>query len=144
MLRYRVRVHFCVRELRLVALEVDLEISPRRESASAYIAFERFLPWKIEKIKLATSQENMSSGFATRQDSNWPAQIHRLASLEILHASSMPVGIILSRLRGCAGWSASLLFAYEISRFSHDVAHYLFLVCFFLYIYFCLYSFCFN
>ena len=40
-------------------------------------------------------------------------------------------GIILSRqrttnalirLRGCAGWSASLLFAYGINRFSHDVA----------------------
>ena len=41
-------------------------------------------------------------------------------------------GIILSRqrttkalirLRGCAGWSAPLLFAYCINRFSHDVAH---------------------
>ena len=40
-------------------------------------------------------------------------------------------GIILSgqrttktliRLRGCTGWSASLLFAYGINRFSHDVA----------------------
>ena len=40
-------------------------------------------------------------------------------------------GIILSRhqttkmlrLRGCAGWSATLLFAYSINRFSHDVAY---------------------
>ena len=41
-------------------------------------------------------------------------------------------GIILSRqrttkaqfrLRGCAGWSAPLLFAYGKSRFSHAVAH---------------------
>ena len=41
-------------------------------------------------------------------------------------------GIILSRqritktlirLRGCAGWSASLFFAYGINMFSHDVAH---------------------
>ena len=30
---------------------------------------------------------------------------------------------VLIRLRGCAGWSASLLFAYGINRFSHDVAH---------------------
>ena len=44
-------------------------------------------------------------------------------------------GIILSmqrttkaliRLRGCAGWSAPLLFAYGINRFSHDVAHLVF------------------
>ena len=27
----------------------------------------------------------------------------------------------LVRLRGCAGWSAPLLFAYSINRFSHDV-----------------------
>ena len=30
---------------------------------------------------------------------------------------------VLSSLRGCAGWSAPLLFAYWINRFSHDVAH---------------------
>ena len=30
---------------------------------------------------------------------------------------------MLIRLRGCAGWSAPLLFAYGINRFSHDVAH---------------------
>ena len=29
----------------------------------------------------------------------------------------------LIRLRGCAGWSAPLLFAYGKNRFSHDVAH---------------------
>ena len=50
-------------------------------------------------------------------------------SPEILHLAS--IGIILSkqqttkaliRQRGCAGWSAPLLFAYGKSRFSHDVA----------------------
>ena len=30
---------------------------------------------------------------------------------------------VLIRLRGCAGWSASLLFAYCINRFPHVVAH---------------------
>ena len=30
---------------------------------------------------------------------------------------------MLIRLHGCAGWSASLLFAYGKNRFSHDVAH---------------------
>ena len=28
----------------------------------------------------------------------------------------------LIRLRGCAGWSVSLLFAYGKNRFSHDIA----------------------
>ena len=32
----------------------------------------------------------------------------------------------LIRLRGCAGWSAPLLFAYDMNRFSHDVAHLLY------------------
>ena len=50
--------------------------------------------------------------------------------LEILGIAS--IGIILSkqrttkvlvRLRGCAGWSAPLLFESGINRFSHDVAH---------------------
>ena len=30
---------------------------------------------------------------------------------------------MLIRLRGCAGWSAPLLFAYDKHKFSHDVAH---------------------
>ena len=30
---------------------------------------------------------------------------------------------MLIRLRRCAGWSASLLFAYGKNRFSHDMAH---------------------
>ena len=30
---------------------------------------------------------------------------------------------VLIRLRGCAGWSAPLLFAYGINKFSHDTAH---------------------
>ena len=33
---------------------------------------------------------------------------------------------MLIRQRGCAGWSASLLFAYETVRFSHDEAHFSF------------------
>ena len=50
---------------------------------------------------------------------------HEIANIETR-------GIILSRqrrtkalirLRGCAGWSAPLLFTYGINRFSHDVAH---------------------
>ena len=53
----------------------------------------------------------------------WPAQLQRLASLEILDLAS--VGYILSsqrttktliRLRGCTVWSVPLLFAYGIRQ----------------------------
>ena len=44
----------------------------------------------------------------------------------------------LIRLRRCAGWSAPLLFAYGINRFSHDVAHINFDVNSSLYIFFIL------
>ena len=69
----------------------------------------------------ATPQENLSLGR--------PAQLQRLARVEILDLESK--GIILSRqqttktlsrLRGCAGWSAPLLFAYGKSRISNDAA----------------------
>ena len=41
----------------------------------------------------------------------------------------------LIRLRGCAGWSAPLLFAYDINRFSHDVAHWLYVLITILHLY---------
>ena len=50
-------------------------------------------------------------------------------SLEILDIASMDIILsnqrttkALIRLRGCAGWSAPLLFAYGKNRFSNDVA----------------------
>ena len=104
---------------------------------------------KTVKSIWATSRENLSSGFATRWDSNRPAQLMRLArvlkfrldqvyppmsgvrndNIHHLHRSSR--GNILSRqqttnmlirLRECTGWSAPLLLAYGINRFSHDMA----------------------
>ena len=65
---------------------------------------------KYGKIFEPPSQENLSSRIPTRVDSNQPAQLQRLASLDILDLAS--IGIILSRqrtikavirLRGCAG-----------------------------------------
>ena len=53
---------------------------------------------------------------------------HTSYILEVLDVTTR--GVVLSmqrttnalfRLRGCAGWSAPLLFAYGINRFSHDV-----------------------
>ena len=79
----------------------------------------------------ATSRQKLSSGLWTRQVSNRPSQLQRLARvLESLNLAS--VGIIVSRerttkalnrLRTCAGWSVPLLFAYDKNVFSHDVTH---------------------
>ena len=51
-------------------------------------------------------------------------------SLEILDIETRGIIVsrqqttkVLIRLRWCAGWSAPLLFAYGINKFSHDVAH---------------------
>ena len=61
--------------------------------------------------------------------SNWPAQLQKLTSLEILGIAA--TGIMLSRqwitmalirLRRCASWFAFFLFAYGINRFSHEVS----------------------
>ena len=57
----------------------------------------------------------------TRPDTNRPAQPQKLASLEISAIESRDIILskqrttkALIRLRGCAGWSAPLLFAYDI------------------------------
>ena len=67
----------------------------------------------------ALSRENLSSGFPTKWDSNQSPQLKRLARKnELSFVASW--GMVLSkrritkaliRLRGCAGWSAPLLFA---------------------------------
>ena len=79
----------------------------------------------------ASSRENLSSGFSTRYDSNRPAQLQRLASLEISAIANKGTKLCrqrttktLIRQRECAGWSMPLLFAYGINRFSPDVAQY--------------------
>ena len=80
-----------------------------------------------ETVIWATSRENLSSGFATRVDSNWPAQPQRLEISDIetrgIILSRQWTTKVLIRLRRCAVWPASLLFAYCINMFSHDVAH---------------------
>ena len=78
----------------------------------------------------ATSRESLSSGFTTRSDSNRPAHPQKVG--RAWNFGYRTRGIILSRqrttkalirLRRCAGWPASLLFAYAINRFSYDVPH---------------------
>ena len=62
---------------------------------------------------------NQFSGFATKPDSNQPAQLQGLAKYLIFVCNKWRYIILFrkrktktqTRLRGCAGWSASLLFA---------------------------------
>ena len=54
-----------------------------------------------------------------------PSKSHEIANKEIrdIILSRQWTTKALIRLRGCTGWSAPLLFAYGINRFSHDMAH---------------------
>ena len=95
------------------------------------ICFFTSVPWaETNHIITEPRHEKTCPGFVTRVDSNRPAQLQRVDSLENLDIETRD--IILSRqrtievlisLRWCAGWSAHLFFAYGINRFSHDVAH---------------------
>ena len=55
------------------------------------------------------------------------SQSHEIANIETrdIILSRHRTTKVLIRLRGCAGWSAPLLVAYDISRFSHDEAHFI-------------------
>ena len=78
----------------------------------------------------AMSRENLSSGFSTRIDSNWPALSQKLISdIETrgITLSRQRTTMVLIRLRESTGWSAPLLFTYGINRFFyHDMAHCIF------------------
>ena len=87
-----------------------------------------FYPCKLEEPICASSRENLSSGFSTRSDSNQPAQLEKPArtmKLQILKLEMLyHLGSEQQRCwSDCAGWSAPLLFAYGVNRFSHGVAH---------------------
>ena len=75
----------------------------------------------------ALSQENLFSEFPTSWNSNQPAKPQKLAWVlkfwryQVLFKQLTTK--VLIRLHGCAGWSAPLLFAYGINRFSHDMLH---------------------
>ena len=71
------------------------------------------------KDNRAASPQNLSSGFPTKWESNQPAQLQRLyRKNEISPVASLRMKLskkrttkALIRLRGCAGWSAPVLFA---------------------------------
>ena len=84
--------------------------------------------WIYSFIIGALSRENLSSGFPTRVDLNRPAQLQKLGGVietRGIILSRQRTTKALTRLRGCAGWSARFLFPCGINRFSHDVAHHI-------------------
>ena len=65
-----------------------------------------------------STPQNLSSGFPTKRDSNQSPQLQRLARKSISPVVSLDMVLSKTRitktlisLRGCAGWSTSLLFA---------------------------------
>ena len=82
--------------------------------------------FKRSEIKyLATSQENLSPGSAARSCSIQLVQLQRLvACLHEVRLNILPsrerMTKALIRLRGCAGWSAPLLFACNEIRHNLD------------------------
>ena len=64
------------------------------------------------RLKPACSAAETSQGF----------EILAIASKGIILSKQQTTKALI-RLRGCAGWSAPLLFAYVKNRFSHDMAH---------------------
>ena len=85
----------------------------------------------LMKTVWAISHENMSSGIfdqvrfkpacsATETSKN--LECWDKAGIHIILSKQRRTKVLI-RLRGCAGWSAPLLFAYGIKQFSHDLAH---------------------
>ena len=82
------------------------------------------------KHKWATPFENLSfevcdhvrlKPACSATEASWSLEIFGLASIDIILFRQRTTKVLI-RLRRCAGWSAPLLFAYGINRFSHDVA----------------------
>ena len=83
-----------------------------------------------EKLILSLLYEPRHKKSCLRVLRLWPAQLQKLDRVEILDRASRGITLsrqrttkVLIRLRGCAAWSAPLLFAYGINRFSHDMVH---------------------
>ena len=70
----------------------------------------------------ATSQENLSSGFATRVDLNWSVQPQKLGRGLKFRIKKLELLYYLGRKNKGADQTAQMFFAYGINWFSHDVA----------------------
>ena len=103
-----------LRQLSVRLCHQNMHVAHYNSRTNVYLCARSFhnrdMPW-----------ENLSAGVCDQV----------LKSLEILNLTSTCIGIIpsgqwttkaLIRLRGCADWTVPLLFAYDINRFSHDMA----------------------
>ena len=67
------------------------------------------------KYKMDIDATNLSSGFPTKRDSDQPALFLLVVSLYTILSSKRKTKALI-RLRGCACWSAPLLFASRENR----------------------------
>ena len=78
--------------------------------------------WATRKpVFLVFDQVRLKPACATTEAS-WSLESLVLASIFIILSRQRKTKALI-RLRGCAGWSAPLLFAYDINTFSHEFAH---------------------
>jgi hypothetical protein len=120
-----------------VFIYLDVRRAPSSESYLStnanQISYYRLLwvEWNINNkmYKWATSWQNQHSGVATSMDPDQPAhprslvRIHAFRLLTLLQVEKLTAyKWILIRLRGCAGWSGSMLVANPICWFCRDAA----------------------
>ena len=82
-----------------------------------------FTRWIFSNLIEPCHEKMCLREFPARSDSNWPAQLQKLAGglrfwlqkLDITLARQRTTKALI-RLRGCAGWSAPLLFTYDIKH----------------------------
>ena len=90
-------------------------------------SWQGLIYWPVmRRSKYEPCHEKASLGVSTWYDSNRPAQLQRLARVLKFRLKQVEVLYYLGSKQQrcwCAGWSTSLLLAYGINRFSHDVAH---------------------
>ena len=84
-------------------------------------------PRAVEQATQATTRKNLSSGFPTKRVLNKSLRLNRLAknwkfsrSKFSYDSSKKQTTKLLMRLRGCADWSAHLLFQITEDRFSQS------------------------
>ena len=117
----------------------QLKKSVSKKSQNRFVLSKRFIT-KNRHLHRCTGEQNRCNTIPARWnlDLNWCTCNDKTDRLEIqcmcqssYIALSCKITLLsrqrttkaLIRLRGCAGWSAPLLFTYDKNRFSHDGAH---------------------
>ena len=76
--------------------------------------------WNLDLTWCTCNDKTLSARYSVCGQSSYKALTCKISLL-----SRQQTTKALIRLRECEGWSAPLLFKYDESRFSHDVAHFL-------------------